>query len=976
MRVNSFPCMTVDISNGPHRGDIYIVWANIGVPGINTGDDIDVYMIRSSDQGLTWTAPQRINQDASGLGKEHFFPWITSDPANGHLSVIFYDDRNVSAPECEVYVANSIDGGNTWSDFKVSDVAFTPQPIGGLADSYFGDYLGITANDRQVYPCWTDNRSDHAMTYVSPFTLGPPPNQPFVNYSSYLIDDIATGNGNGTLDFGETVQLNLGLTNIGDQPASNVNVLLSSPLPYISFTDSIEIYGDFAVNESKTIPDAFSFTVSPNAPDGTNIPFTVIATDANDSVFISNFSIEVHSPGLAIGGYSISDPIGNNNGRLDPGETADLKISVSNPGDFTSLNVTSSLISANPLVTLNNTTSLLDTINPGQTKFAVFSLSVSATAISGSAAGFDFTASSNLLTTQKTFTIKIGEAVEDWETGDFTKFPWELVSDSNWTIDSVTNYEGDYAARSGNISDNQYTELYLTYDVMNDDSISFYRKVSSEDNYDELQFYVDADMLGTWSGEQDWARVAFPVTQGYHAFTWRYMKDQSVSGGSDAAWVDYIVLPTEVYTSAFAGTDASICQTGTYQCQGSATKYTTLAWSTSGSGTFDNPAQLNAIYTPSAGDIAAGTVSLTLTVTGFSTGEIATDEMVLTFNAPATAYAGNDGITCEGSPFQITGSSATNYHTVHWRSFGDGIFNDISVLMPTYIPGPNDVTSGNVKLTLTAVTGNGCPNVTDSVKVIVYPLPTMQVSAADTVCQGDSIQATFTLTGSPPWTVVDGSSVAHEMLVSPWTTWIIPLTTTTFNFLSIIDANGCINNNPIAAAVYVKPSAIDNLGIDTVICANHSIMLNAYAPGTLSYLWMPGGLTSSSITVDSAGTGLGTREYSVTIMNESGCQTTFSKKITFTDCAGIEEMAGNISFLIYPNPNNGSFFITLKSKSKENVRLQLLNLLNQVMETVEQHDVKGQYTKDYNLCKKGAGTYLLHITNGNTTVSRKVIIIQ
>ena len=38
-----------------------------------------------------------------------------------------------------------------------------------MAQGYFGDYLGITALDGNVYPCWTDNRSGHAMTYVSPF---------------------------------------------------------------------------------------------------------------------------------------------------------------------------------------------------------------------------------------------------------------------------------------------------------------------------------------------------------------------------------------------------------------------------------------------------------------------------------------------------------------------------------------------------------------------------------------------------------------------------------------------------------------------------------------------------------------------------------------------------------------------------------------------------------------------------------------
>lgn len=53
MRVSAFPSMTVDLSTGPNRGTVYIVWSNIGVPGVNTGSDISLYLIKSSDQGET-----------------------------------------------------------------------------------------------------------------------------------------------------------------------------------------------------------------------------------------------------------------------------------------------------------------------------------------------------------------------------------------------------------------------------------------------------------------------------------------------------------------------------------------------------------------------------------------------------------------------------------------------------------------------------------------------------------------------------------------------------------------------------------------------------------------------------------------------------------------------------------------------------------------------------------------------------------
>lgn len=173
MRNNSFPSMAVDISGGEYNGNIYVVWANVGVPGINSGNDVDVYLIRSEDQGTTWSTPVKVNQDASGLGHVHYLPWITCDPESGNLSVVFYDDRNVGGQQCEVYSANSFDAGETWEDFKVSDVAFTPTPIPGLADGYMGDYIGINARGGWVYPIWADTRTGSVMTYCSPYQTNP-----------------------------------------------------------------------------------------------------------------------------------------------------------------------------------------------------------------------------------------------------------------------------------------------------------------------------------------------------------------------------------------------------------------------------------------------------------------------------------------------------------------------------------------------------------------------------------------------------------------------------------------------------------------------------------------------------------------------------------------------------------------------------------------------------------------------------------
>ncbi len=169
MRVNSYPVMAADISGRSTNGNIYVTWSNYGTPGTNLGSNVSIHFIRSTDGGTTWSEPLRVNQGPLEEGKEAYFPWITCDPETGTISIIYYDDRNVSSTEVETYVSISYDAGLTWEDMKISDVAFTPTPILGVAPGYMGDYLGIASRNGQVYPIWPDNRSGMHLSYVSPF---------------------------------------------------------------------------------------------------------------------------------------------------------------------------------------------------------------------------------------------------------------------------------------------------------------------------------------------------------------------------------------------------------------------------------------------------------------------------------------------------------------------------------------------------------------------------------------------------------------------------------------------------------------------------------------------------------------------------------------------------------------------------------------------------------------------------------------
>ncbi len=73
-------------------------------------------------------------------------------------------------------------------------------------------------------------------------------------------------------------------------------------------------------------------------------------------------------------------------------------------------------------------------------------------------------------------------------------------------------------------------------------NINFNWKVSSEKNYDYLEFYIDGVLMDRISGTVDWTLKSYAITSGSHTLKWRYVKDKSVSAGSDCGWVDKVVL--------------------------------------------------------------------------------------------------------------------------------------------------------------------------------------------------------------------------------------------------------------------------------------------------------------------------------------------------------------------------------------------------------------------------------------------------
>jgi hypothetical protein len=378
-----------------------------------------------------------------------------------------------------------------------------------------------------------------------------PANGPYVVYNSSTVDDFTGGNGNGLIDYGETIVLGVELKNIGTNPVTNLTASLSTSSAYVSITDSTQFYGTILPDQVVNIPNAFTFDVADDVPDNHNISFELTMVGTEDS-WNAAFSKIAYAPLFEIANsFLVDDAVGgNNNGQADPGETVNIIIPTTNWGGSQALNVEGVMVSANPNITINSGTHTFPVLNPGQTSDAVFNITVDPDTPAGTPVFFEYQVSSGEYDAEKDYILMVGLIFEDFESGGFSSFDWTFAGNLPWVVTDVDPHEGVYSAKSGTIAHNQSSQMILEYEVGGADSISFYRRVSSENNYDYLRFYVNNEQVAQWAGNVPWGRVAFAVGEGGNVFKWEYMKDNVVSSGEDCAWVDYIVFPAPVVCPA------------------------------------------------------------------------------------------------------------------------------------------------------------------------------------------------------------------------------------------------------------------------------------------------------------------------------------------------------------------------------------------------------------------------------------------
>ncbi len=164
VRVDSYPSAAVNAS-----GHIYLVWSDqrADAPGSGTPD---ILLVKSTDQGTTWSTPVRLNNLPHG---DQWCPWVCVEQ-DGTVDVVFYDSRSDPRNlQTNAYLAKSTDGGSTFANYLLSDTSFVPVPVPYTSPGYMGDYLGIVASSAGVLPVWSDTRFDQVYQVFTSVTKVP-----------------------------------------------------------------------------------------------------------------------------------------------------------------------------------------------------------------------------------------------------------------------------------------------------------------------------------------------------------------------------------------------------------------------------------------------------------------------------------------------------------------------------------------------------------------------------------------------------------------------------------------------------------------------------------------------------------------------------------------------------------------------------------------------------------------------------------
>ncbi|HNV82013.1 MAG TPA: C25 family cysteine peptidase [Tenuifilaceae bacterium] len=235
-----------------------------------------------------------------------------------------------------------------------------------------------------------------------------PADEPYVILKSYVTSD--------SPNFGETVGINVVLENISEDPftASDVTATISSGSEFVNIVGNTVNAGTIEPGQVVTLDEAYTIEIADSVPDQTPIVFTItISGEYEEEVYewSQNFIIKANAPVLSIGGLTIDDGGEGVPNYLEPGESAQVQLTVTNTGHAAAGGVTARLFAATPFLSILNGEVAVDVAAEGTAEVS-FGVEANGSTPDGLAVELGYSAELGVYAAEGSTTITIGPVPE------------------------------------------------------------------------------------------------------------------------------------------------------------------------------------------------------------------------------------------------------------------------------------------------------------------------------------------------------------------------------------------------------------------------------------------------------------------------------------------------------------------------------------------------------------------------------------
>ena len=333
------------------------------------------------------------------------------------------------------------------------------------------------------------------------------------------------------------------------------------------------------------------------------------------------------------------------------------------------------------------------------------------------------------------------------------------------------------------------------------------------------------------------------------------------------------------------------------------------------------------------------TASTTYMVTGTdSLGCSNTALITVNVNAlPTVTATSSSAAVCAGDSVMLTGGGASTYV---W----DNNVMDAVSFVPT----------ATTTYMVTGTDSNGCVN-TASTTVAVNTLPTVSLGPDITQCGGT--------------VVLDAGNIGAIYLWSDLSTSQTNTVSASGSYTVIVtDVNGCMGMDDATITINANPTVTASASSVVVCVDDASVTLTGTPTGGA---WAGPGVTGSNF--DPATAGLGTQVATYNYTDSIGCSGTASVSIQVDACIGFVENTLENGVSVYPNPNNGSFTLSVNANVGD-LTIKITDMQGRVVYASVENNVNAGFVKQISLDTQSSGMYLMHILANGEQQTKKIAV--